>query len=336
MTSWKSAYVRARQVAFLAKHPFLDLYLLDGVFRGLPLRMLVADDGYTLPYISSIAFPDGADVSSKGRISALKAPGLAESGADVVVVGANLLLGKLFAGRGFHMAPKWLCPVMRTHGEHPDAIISRLGKSARSDVRRNLNRANESDFSYEVTTDRSWFDTFYSHMYKPYAEHRHGNVLQLDSYGRVRRAFAKGAGIVLKQHGEVVGGSIFYMQGKTMRNPYMGILNGDESVVRAGASQILYYYVMLMAHAEGCDAMNFGSSRPFLSDGVLKFKMKWGMDVVGDDLATAVFAIATPRQTEASTSFLAANPFFEMVGGELRLYRPERESFLASSTVAGE
>lgn len=306
---------------FLARHPMLDLYTVEGETDGSSLTMLVADDGSTLPYISSVVFPSGAVIRRKGSICALKAHCLIDRKADLIVVGANRLLLRNYARRGFHLIPKWINPYLPLT-DHPDALIDKLDKSPKRDITRNLKKAEANGFDYEVTADPAWFDNFYNDMYVPYAQKRYGELAQIDSYERVKQAYTKGAGIIVKQHGKHVGGTIVYAQRNVMRNPYVGISDGDETVAREGASRVLYYYAMLLAHSWGCEGVNFGSTRPFLSDGVLKYKLKWGMQVRHDELSTAVFALAAPGLTKPAQKFLETNPFFRLTKQGYEIFKP--------------
>lgn len=306
---------------FLARHSKLDLYTVEGESAGSSLTMLVADDGSTLPYISSVVFPSGAVINKKGSIYALKAHWLIDRKVDLVVVGANYLLLRNYARMGFHLIPKWINPYLALT-DHPDVLINKLDKSPKRDITRNLKKAEASGFNYEVTTEPAWFDKFYNDMYVPYAQKRYGKLAQIDGYERVKQAYTKGAGIIVKQYEKHVGGTIVYTQENVMRNPYVGISGGDEIVAREGASRVLYYYVMLLAHSWGCEGINFGSTRPFLSDGVLKYKLKWGMQLRHDELSTAVFALAAPGLTKPAQNFLETNPFFQITKHGFEIFRP--------------
>lgn len=318
-----NAYLLARRIIFLARHPVLELYVLEGELDGANAKVLVADDGSTLPYISKLIFPSGAVESKKGSISPFRAYKLIEWKSDIVVVGTNCLLCRKFRRRGFHIIPKWINPYLPLTA-HPDALIENLGKSAKRDITRNLKIVEARGFDYEVTTDPGWFDEFYNSMYVPYALNRYGGLAQLDCYGRVKQAYTKGAGIIVRKDKQPVGGTIVLPQNDVMRNPYVGILNGDEAISREGASRALYYYAMLVAHSWGCKGINFGSTRPFLSDGVLQYKLKWGMRIFQDELSTAVFSLATPGFTGPAQKLLEIHPFIRITDEGFDIYDPHR------------
>lgn len=283
--------------------------------------MVVADDGSTLPYISHLAFNGDSKIRKKGVISAFKAASLARNNTDIVVVGANQLLLKKYVGRNTHLAPKYICPLFRMPGG-VEAAIENLSYDARKDIRRNVRTALNKGFTYETTTDPAWFDEFYYEVYMQYGISKHGGLAQMDSYKRVKSAYDRGLGIIIMLEGQPVIGSVVFREGSTLRARYMGVYQGQEEAAYAGGPTAMYYYTMQVAYLKGCDAINMGSTRPFLSDGVLKFKMKWEPEIMHDERSTAAFAISAPELSPPARKFLAANPFFELAGDDIALYKP--------------
>jgi hypothetical protein len=286
--------------------------------------MLFADDGSTMPYISHLAFPQGAVTKREGVISALRAPHLIRSDADIVVVGANHLLLNRYERKGFHIVPKWLCPLFRMP-EGLDSAIENLSYDARKDIRRNIRKALDKGFTYETTTDPAWFEEFYQDIYLRYGTSKHGDLAQIDGYKRVKDAFDRGIGMTINLNESPIIGAVVLREGDVFRGRYMGVFPDQEERAAHGGPTAMYYFCMQLANSWGCTSVNMGSTRPFLSDGVLKFKMKWEPEMLHDTLSTAVFAIAAPHMTPAAQAFFAANPFFEMVGEQLRLCRPSSE-----------
>jgi len=310
MNTETSPVVWAKRVKSLIRRPMLPVYSVEGDFQGERLRMLVADDGGTLGYIRRLTFPKESNTRRIGSVSALKAQDLARrGGADLVVVGANHLLLSRYIGSDFLFAPRFVRLSLYVY-DSPDVMVDKLRGSARDDLKRNIRRMMEKDYSYEVTTDQTWFDLFYYRMYRPYALSRHGDLARVHKYGTIRKDFRRGAGISIQREGSPVAGAIAYTSGDTMFNPCKGILDGDQTLGREGASVALYYYGLHLAHSRGCKMADFGYSPPFLSDGALSYKLKWGMDILNRDDSNGVYAIATPGRTEQALRFLRANRFY--------------------------
>jgi len=312
----------AKQVASLARHSRLALYSVDGKYDGEHFSVLVADDGSTLDYISDLIFPDGYVVSRKSSISALKGPSLADSKADLVVVGANRLLRKLYAKHGFLIIPKWI-ELFLPVDEAPYTRLYSKGRQTRKYFKWMIKKAEDAGFECEAVTDTEWLDTFYNDMYRPYALERFGNFAVVHKHKKIKRAFERGIGIAAKRNGEPVAGTIVYRKGNLMRIPHVGVLGGDLSIVREGAAFAMDYYAVQMAYITGCKKVDFGHSRPFLSDGTLQYKLNWHMDVEEDDDGVAFFAVIAPGNKDIAMKFLEQNRFFHITKEGVKLYNEQ-------------
>lgn len=293
----------------LIRHFMLNVYSIEGGFDGREMRALVADDGTTLDYIAQLMFPSGASISRKGRISALDGPNLANREVDLVVAGANRLLTERYTLRGFRIIPKWVqlsLPVV----EDPYARLSAFGRPTRSYFNRKIHKIKDAQFECEVVKEKSWFYRFYQEMYKPYVVQRFNDNAVVYEPDTLKKFFDKGFMIIAKKNGEPVAGEIVYREGDTLHTPFMGILNGDLELVKEGAMFALHYYLAEKSHEWGGVYVNFGLSRPFLSDGTLQYKLQWHMDVALFDDVANVFAVATPNSTPQAMRFLEENPHF--------------------------
>lgn len=308
-----------KQVASLARHPKLAVYSVDGKYNGERLSVLVADDGSTLSYISDLIFPDGYIVSGRRSISALRGPNLADSEADLVVVGANQLLRNLYVNQGFLIIPKWI-ELFLPVSEEPYARLYSKGRQTRKYFKWMIKKVEDAGFKCETITNTEWLDVFYKDMYRPYALERFGAFAVVHNRKKIKRAFKRGTGIVAKRNDESVAGTIVYRKGDTMRIPHVGVLRGDLSIVREGAAFAMDYYAAQMAHTTGCEKVDFGHSRPFLSDGTLQYKLNWHMDVEEDDDGVALFAIIAPGNTDIAMKFLKQNRFFHITREGIRLF----------------
>lgn len=299
----------------LLRHFSLKLYVVKGIFDGEKLSMLVADDGSTLDYITKTVFPNGASIAKNGRIHALKAPGLVNSRFDMVVVGANRLLMDRYVRNGFRIIPKWVrltLPVVKD----PYARLSAFGRRTRSYFNRKLHKLEAANFECEVVAGKEWFAKFYQEMYRPYILSRFEGDAVI--YGRkvLEKYYKRGFLIIAKQNGKPVAGEIVYQKGDVLYTPFIGICGGDVELVKEGVTFALHYYLAQKAYEWGGAYIDFGVSRPFLSDGTLSYKLNWHMNVELFDAVTDVFAVATPNNTPQAMKFLETNPHFYLSGGK--------------------
>lgn len=308
----------------LLRRFILGLYVLEGIFDGEKLTVLVADDGSALDYIKRFVFPEGASITKRGRIRALKAPGLIKSRFDLVVVGANRLLQERYVRGGFRIIPKWVqlsLPIV----EDPYARLSAYGRRTRSYFNRKLHKIEAANFECEVVTGKEWFVGFYQEMYKPYALSRFEEDAVVYERKVLEKYYRQGFLIIAKQNGKPVAGEIVYQKGDVLHTPFIGICGGDVELVKEGVTFALHYYLARKAYEWGVAYIDFGISRPFLSDGTLQYKLNWHMDVELFDEIADVFAVATPNNTPQAVKFLEANPHFYLAGNKCVRSDEDRE-----------
>ncbi|MEN6372141.1 MAG: hypothetical protein ABFD64_09035 [Armatimonadota bacterium] len=316
-----SMQLQAKRFASLVRHGTLELYRFEGQYLGSPIRIIVAEDGSTINYIKKLIFTDEPVTTHIGTISAFSGPGLIHSDADIVIAGANHMLLNAYSNQGFYIVPKWIqlfVPIW----DHPDTMYSRLDldRTTRKYFRRLSRTIETMGYSFAVTVDQGWFDYFYYHMYLPYARRRHQDMAVIHSYNTVQQNFSRGMGVAIMKDGELLGGGIVICEGKTMSFRHMGMVDGSIEASRDGASSALDYFVVRFGHSRGCNQMNFGHTRAFTSDGVLRYKLTWQARVENDDDAISAFAIGTPGTTPQARSFLSENRFFHLTPEGVRLY----------------
>jgi hypothetical protein len=282
------------------------------------MKAIIADDGSALGYFRNLMFPNGAETVKMGVTPSVTAPSLAASDADIVIVAANQLLLRLYDGHCFHFLPKWIRLFLPVTG-HPDEMLEKLTGQAGGAIRRNVKKMKASGFSYELTNDPAWFDRFYYNMYRPYALRRFGDMAAIDRYGKMLNHFKEGSGLVIKQNDEPVGAVVVVVRDKILYFYRVGMSDGDDSHTRDGASTAMYYYTALLAHEWGCEGADFGHSRPFLTDGVLRYKLKWGMKVLNIDDGIGLYAVTAPGRTEQALKFLSLNRFYQLADGAISL-----------------
>lgn len=85
--------------------------------------------------------------------------------------------------------------------------------------------------------------------------------------------------------------------------------NGDRELMKQGAMGALYLYGIQHLTEQGYSHALLGGVRPFLIDGVLQYKRKWGARLIaGDDGDPHWLMVAVTRPTEAVRDFLGACP----------------------------
>ena len=208
--------------------------------------------------------------------------------------------------RGFSM-PCWIGT--ETVPERA-AKLCRTSENIKSDVR----RLTRNGLTYEITRDPAAIAGFYSTMYVPYVQRTHGSRAMVTSWEEYALELERAELMVLKKDGEMIAGNLLVDLGEhRTRTRAVGVKDGDDAYVKMGAVAALYYFEIVHLKDKGCKSLHYGASRPFLKDGVLAFKKKYGAQVVDND--RRIFRVRVARYSDGVKTFLRDNPFLSETNG---------------------
>lgn len=83
--------------------------------------------------------------------------------------------------------------------------------------------------------------------------------------------------------------------------------DGDTRHVHNGVIAAIYHFSLLHLAELGYSRADVGESRPFLVDGVLRYKAKWGLRLYPG--TPKWFALTLTRPSPGANAFLVNNPF---------------------------
>jgi hypothetical protein len=146
-------------------------------------------------------------------------------------------------------------------------------RGALSEVRRRIRKAN---LTYSVRTDLDSFDDFYFNMYLPHIQSRYGRAALQHDYEDLKSRFSEYELLMVRSEGEDLAGALLKRDQTVGSIVYLGVKGGSPSLIKAGVTGALYYYSFLHFSAQGLPKANLGGVRPFLNDGVLKYKLEMG------------------------------------------------------------
>jgi hypothetical protein len=172
------------------------------------------------------------------------------------------------------------------------------------DIQRRIRREG---LEFEVARDLKSFDYFYKNMHVPYLKKRYGDGAVLSSREEIKAQFDKGELILVKKQGEYISGALVSYEGELASFPYLGVLDGRGDFVAGGAISASYEFVLQHLETTSCRKANFGQSRAFLNDGVLRFKKKYEYEIVNSTIHK--FLTKVVSDTNATRAFLRNNPF---------------------------
>lgn len=186
----------------------------------------------------------------------------------------NSAFSRLFNSENSFFIPCWI-------GGETDIsyYTSKLIKtpSLRSDKR----KMRQHNMTFEVSNDKHQFDKFFTDMYLPYITKAHGNMAFLMPYDEMIMNIKNSDLILLKRDGEYIAGIIIrYKNGM----PYLwlvGIKDGNTDYLKDRVIGIIDYFAINYLKEKGYKKVNYGASRAFLRDGVLRYKKVRGLEIIG-------------------------------------------------------
>jgi hypothetical protein len=308
------AIIRAASRALSSTH--LRKYLMEGKLAGAPLRISFNGSRSMACYYSGVIFSRSR---SNVRRHALQFP-FGRLQADME---ASWLVQPV-KNSDFDAVLPALCRTILLVGASFDQFVGSLPKSASSDIKKIISSG------FESATSEDFFDflLFYHSMYLPMLGARHREHSLYLSFDALADFFSAGFILFVKQGRNPVAGMVSMVQGGTLLGKTMGIAAGSAAHTRAGANSAVVYYLIKYAYENRLAAVDFGYSSPFASDGVLKFKAKWGGRLVADrnsDLLCLNF-----RDEETKKRFFSACLPLEL--DSLEAYEPAGPSPSVSQT----
>jgi len=227
---------------------------------------------------------------------------------DIAIIHTkSRLIRDLFPVRSFRL-PSWVGGTVDLHKNLDTSMSLRKGAKA------NLRKIQKSPFTMEISQNISGFDDFYYRMYIPFLNQRHEKYAVVESYDDLKQDFMKRKCELLfaKINSQRIAGLMVYYNGNKAVAHKIGVLEGGQRWVNLGVISFLYYKSLKYCAQNGHRHMDMGGSRPFLSDGVLRYKLNnWNMRIK-DFTKDKYFILKPLNHRRATKHFLIQNPFISI------------------------
>ncbi|MEI6871372.1 MAG: hypothetical protein WCL08_03730, partial [Verrucomicrobiota bacterium] len=291
------------------------LWVVEGCERhtGSRLTLGFAGNEAMKNYVSRALFSEGGAERGLGRQWVFQnSSKAARLGADVDVFACEIprALEDTFQPECLALLPTWI----RMDGDLQNG--SRVCNSKKFVQTRAL--VEREGLVAEAGHDPILFEKFYQTIYLPYIALRHESAAIVDSLDVARRKFVSEGRELLRvfKAGRLLGGIVVSFDGDGARFWVLGVCSEEKLSLGAGVvSDVLYYFGILRGLDKGCSFLNFGYCRPFLADGLIRYKREWGGRLVNDRMAmSGALALSIVRHGPAVKSFLEQNPFVAIDG----------------------
>ncbi|WP_426669972.1 hypothetical protein ACPPVU_01760 [Mucilaginibacter sp. McL0603] len=144
---------------------------------------------------------------------------------------------------------------------------------ARADVR----KIKKNGYTSTISKEPGWVDKFFDHYYVPSMRGRHAEEAYIMPRHEIM-ALIKQPGaefLDIFSNGQCVASTLCKADGVKYYYLRVGWLNGDDSLLAAGATAAIYWFLIQRAYELGCKSISLGGTPPYLENGVLKYKAKW-------------------------------------------------------------
>lgn len=295
-------------------------WTLHGAGRAadLPLHLGYAGQLESKNYLAHLAFRGAPHEQDHGmrwthRVLHGRAPHLANADLHIVDVARSVYrqfrrTEESIPEQRLFCLPCWVQGEMALS----ETAVAPDAETVRSDIRLIKRNALE----YRVVREPALFDWFYRSMYLPYMATTYPGRAFLMSYDDMREQQPRSELLLIRKNGTDVAGQILVRGGGGEAHAWsLGVLSGDQSLVKAGVLAALYYFAPRYLASQGYRALDVGLSRPFLNDGVLQYKRKWGQHIVAGH--ANLFVLKFARGSAAANAFLRSNPFIHLSRGWL-------------------
>jgi hypothetical protein len=132
-------------------------------------------------------------------------------------------------------------------------------------------------YTLTISKESGWVDNFFDHYYLPSMLGRHADEAYIMPKFEIM-ALIKQPGtefLNIFSGNQCVASTICKVDGIKYYYLRVGWLNGDNSLLAAGATAAIYWFLIQRAYDLGCKSISLGGTPPYLENGVLKYKAKW-------------------------------------------------------------
>jgi hypothetical protein len=195
---------------------------------------------------------------------------------------------------------------MRINIDRPMSEICNRSVSDFSDVTRKIRKYN---LSYEMLTEKESINYFNEKFYLPFITKRHGDEAWIEDLSLIWKSSPPPFLIVIREDGVIVGESLIRKSGESLYLMRLGLLDGNEEYRRHGVIGAIYYFGILEGKNRGCRYLDVGGTRPFLTDGLTKFKIGLGAEFVSNLSPTKEYLwLGVNEHSFVAGEFMKRNP----------------------------
>jgi len=258
------------------------------------LSILVFANENIVNYISNLAYSEKAQIKTCGDITFHKIDSIVgNTKPDIVLADIDEIFSEFFSKTSI-IIPHVISTLDISA---PWTTIYARMKRIR---RRNVRKIEKLPYTYEVTSEPDKLYYFYHKMYLPFISKRPIKISGFTPIASAKEIFSKGGLLLVKSNGEYVSGILYHLVNGTLHCTLLAYDKGIEG-------QAALYFLIKWAKEKKYTKIDYGTTPPFMNDGLYLYKRSWGMKV--NDNPKRMLAIRFCNFEKAVQDFLFDNPF---------------------------
>ena len=288
----------------------LDSWILTGEERvsGEPITVFFSGQIENCNYIARIVFREGCYKTRSCKMWSWKVSKLINNVSvpySLIFLQTNQVTHNSTLRNYSFLIPSWIAGEL----DVAHALQCQRGNDS---VKTDLRNIRRNRFTFRVTRKPEEMEKFYYTMYLPYVRQTHGDHAFIATLDELRREANKRSELLLvEQDGKPVAGVYLGIHDHERIDALeLGVMGANRDLVKMGALAAIYYYSLLHASEGKYKRLFLGGARPFLNDGPLRYKKKWGLHITGRlHTLPDQFVFRPCLGSTAVDSFLENNPF---------------------------
>lgn len=240
---------------------------------------------------------------------------------DLVLCPVNRMTEPVFSRWGWFSIPRHVDYVIDL--QKPVEVLFR-----NSHIKKEIRRLRRFKYRFKDLHSELALEEFYHDMLLPTVKKRHKERAFISRFEDLKKKLENGYLLGAYKGPEWVAAELVVYQGnKTVRAANVGWRNGDERILKDHVNSALLVELIKRAKTAGFEYLNLGNSNPFVDDGPLNFKLKWGGELEipsvkyeGRELqgVKGILAVYINLASESGRAVLHHNPLLAKHNGVIR------------------
>jgi hypothetical protein len=146
-------------------------------------------------------------------------------------------------------------------------------------VKADVKRIEKGQFSYEIETDLAFLKDFCNCACSKHLKKKYQGEYKSCPFRQVTNGSQQIEGLFITRNNQRVAGILMCFKNETVSLKCCSVMPEGEALIKQGVMQAIYYFVTVYLKEKGVKHISYGGTRPFLCDGVMVWKKKWGLQL---------------------------------------------------------